>query len=209
MSTQTTDRGEATRRRILEVAARHLLERGYAGTSLNEVIRDSGLTKGGFYFHFTSKAEVALATLDMVRGEWRDHILSNAGYQPRAVDQIVALVRSAAAGKENAPAGTAIGRLCQELAAQPGLADRVRPYDAWFALVADLFRRAQSEGDMDPTVDADAAAHYAVCAFLGIDMVADVSGDRDLVLRVVDQYLTFTFAAVGISAPTYGAPHSP
>ena len=95
MSTQTTDRGEATRRRILEVAAKHLLERGYAGTSLNEVIRDTGLTKGGFYFHFPSKAELALAALDMVRTEWRDEILANAGYHPRAVDQIVALVRSA------------------------------------------------------------------------------------------------------------------
>ena len=204
MSTQTTDRGEATRRRILEVAAKHLLERGYAGTSLNEVIRDTGLTKGGFYFHFPSKAELALAALDMVRTEWRDEILANAGYHPRAVDQIVALVRSAAAGKEDAPAGTAIGRLCQELAALPGLADRVQPYDAWFALVADLFRRAQAEGDMAPSIDADAAAHFAVCAFLGIDLVADVSGDAGLVQRVTEQYLQFTFAAVGITLPGNG-----
>lgn len=197
----STERGESTRRRILEVAARHFLDRGFAGTSLNEVIRDSGLTKGGFYFHFTSKSELALEALDTMRSEWRAEVLANAGYHPRAVDQIAALVRAAAAGKQTAPAGTAIGRLCQELAAQPDVAERVRPFDAWFELTADLFRRAQAEGDMNPTVDPVAAAHYAVCAFLGIDQVADVSGDPGLVARLAEQYLTFTFAAVGIKVP--------
>ena len=58
---------------------------------------------------------------------------------------------------------------------------------------------------MDPTVDPQAAAHYAVCAFLGIDQVADVSGDPALVERLVEQYLTFTFAAVGINLPVPAA----
>lgn len=202
----TTDRGESTRRRILDVAARHFLERGFTGTSLNEVIRESGLTKGGFYFHFTGKADLALEALDMVRTEWRGEVLANAGYHPRAVDQIAALVRAAAVGKRTAPAGTAIGRLCQELAQQPDMAERVRPFDAWFELTADLFRRAQAEGDMDPAIDPEAAAHYAVCAFLGIDQVADVSGDPSLVERFAEQYLIFTFAAVGITARVPPAP---
>jgi AcrR family transcriptional regulator len=200
-----TDRGESTRRRILEVAARHLLERGYAGTSLNEVIRESGITKGGFYFHFTGKADLAVEALDMVRAEWRGEILAAAGAHRRAVDQIAALVRAAAAGKRTAPAATAIGRLCEELARQPEVAERVRPFDAWFEVTADLFRRAQTEGDMDPSVDPQAAAHYAVCAFLGIDQVADVSGDPSLVERLADQYLAFTFTAVGITVPVPAA----
>lgn len=202
MATQpTTDRGESTRRRILEVAARHFLERGFTGTSLNEVIRDSEITKGGFYFHFSSKADLAVEALELVRTEWRGEVLAAAGYHPRAVAQLAALVRAAAAGKRTAPAGTAIGRLCEELARQPEVAERVRPFDAWFDLTAELFRRAQSEGDMDPSVDPQAAAHYAVCAFLGIDQVADVSGDPSLVERLAEQYLTFTFAAVGITVP--------
>jgi len=197
----TTERGESTRRRILETAARHFLDRGFSGTSLNDVIRDTGLTKGGFYFHFASKAELAVAALELVRGEWREEVLANAGSHPRAVDQIAALVRAAAAGKRTAPAGTAIGRLCQELAQQPDVAERVQPFDAWFELTTDLFRRAQAEGDMDPDVDPVEAARYAVCAFLGIDQVADVSGDIGLVERLAEQYLRFTFAAVGIRAP--------
>ena len=200
-ATTTTDRGEATRQRILEVAATHFLERGFAGTSLNDVIKASGLTKGGFYFHFASKAELALEALDSVRSGWHEAILQAAGYHPRAVDQIVAIVRAAASSKHQAPSGTAIGRLCEEIANFPGMAERMKPFDAWFTLITDLLRRAQEQGDMDPAVDPADAAHFAVLSYLGYDQLADVSGDPGLVERLAEQYLRFTFRALGITAP--------
>jgi AcrR family transcriptional regulator len=202
----STDRGESTRRRILEIAARHFLERGYSGVSLNEIIRDSGVTKGGLYFHFSSKADLALEALEMVRSGWREEVIAAAGYHPRAVDQIATMVRSAAAGKHNHPAGTAIGRLCQELALQPELAERLHPFDAWFAITADLFRLVQVQGEMDPTVDVDSAAQFAVCAYLGFDQFADVSGDPGLVERTVDSYLSYVFRAVGITSQVPPSP---
>jgi len=202
----SADRGESTRRRILDVAARHFLERGYSGVSLNEIIRDSGVTKGGLYFHFSSKADLALEALEMVRSTWREEVLVAAGHHPQAVDQIAAMVRSAAAGKHNHPAGTAIGHLCQELAQQPELAERLHPFDAWFAITADLFRLAQVQGDMDPTVDVDSAAQFAVCAYLGFDQLADVSGDPGLVERTVDSYLAYVFRAVGITSQVPPSP---
>ncbi len=199
--TTHTERGEATRKRIVDVAAKHFIERGFAGTSLNDVIKDSGLTKGGFYFHFSSKAELALEALDSVRTEWREAIFAAAGYHPRAVDQLAAMVRAASATKRGSPAGTAIGRLCEEIAGLPGMAERTRPFDAWITITADLFRTAQAQGDMDPTSDIDQAALFAVCAYLGYDQLADVSGDPGLVERMTDQYLALTFKAVGITVP--------
>ena len=202
--TTTTDRGEATRRRILDVSAAHFLERGYAGTSLNDVIKASGLTKGGFYFHFASKAELAMESLDAIRSAWHEEILQSAGYHPRAVDQIVAIVRAAASTKLSKPTGTAIGRLCEEIADFPEMAERMKPFDGWFALIADLLGRAQQQGDMDPAIDPAQAAHFAVLAYLGYDQLADVSGDPGLVERFADEYLTFLFRALGISAPIAG-----
>lgn len=200
-SATTTDRGEATRQRILDVAATHFLERGFAGTSLNDVIKEAGLTKGGFYFHFASKAELVLEALDAIRTGWHEAILKDAGYHPRAVDQIVAIVRAAASGKDSAPSGTAIGRLCEEIANFADMAERMKPFDVWITLIADLLRRAQEQGDMDPTVDAAEAAYFAVLSYLGYDQLADVSGDSGLVERLSDQYLRFTFRALGITAP--------
>ena len=49
---------EATRRRILEVAARAFRERGIEATGVDEVMRRAGLTHGGFYAHFRDKTEL-------------------------------------------------------------------------------------------------------------------------------------------------------
>ena len=45
-----------TRQRILESAARLFTARGFDAVSIEDVMRDCGLTRGGFYAHFASKA---------------------------------------------------------------------------------------------------------------------------------------------------------
>ena len=47
-----------TRQRILGSAARLFTARGYAATSIDDVMRGCGLTRGAFYAHFASKAEL-------------------------------------------------------------------------------------------------------------------------------------------------------
>lgn len=51
-------RGERTRETILEAASRRFRERGLAASSVGEIMRDAGLTHGGFYLHFDSKTEL-------------------------------------------------------------------------------------------------------------------------------------------------------
>ncbi|OPX57549.1 MAG: DNA-binding transcriptional repressor AcrR [Methanobacterium sp. PtaB.Bin024] len=44
-----------TKSRILETAFKLFLKKGFADVSLNEIIRESDITTGGFYYHFDSK----------------------------------------------------------------------------------------------------------------------------------------------------------
>ncbi len=46
---------QATRNRLVELAARRLREEGLAGNAVHRLMRDAGLTHGGFYVHFESK----------------------------------------------------------------------------------------------------------------------------------------------------------
>jgi TetR/AcrR family transcriptional regulator, transcriptional repressor for nem operon len=65
-----------TRQRILEAANRLFGAKGYEGTSIDEIMRACGLTRGGFYAHFSSKGQLyrdALVhgdSLDAVLGEY-------------------------------------------------------------------------------------------------------------------------------------------
>lgn len=55
--------GAITRDRILDAALDLVLERGYAGMSLDQLIQRVGITKGAFFYHFKSKKDLAMALL--------------------------------------------------------------------------------------------------------------------------------------------------
>lgn len=56
--------GTATRDRILSSAQRLMTEQGYAATSVDQVIADSASSKGAFFHHFRSKADLASQVVD-------------------------------------------------------------------------------------------------------------------------------------------------
>jgi TetR/AcrR family transcriptional repressor of nem operon len=51
--------GTATKQRILDVAERLMIEQGYSATSVDQLIAESGTSKGAFFHHFDSKAALA------------------------------------------------------------------------------------------------------------------------------------------------------
>lgn len=57
-------KGEVTRERIVATAERLILAKGYAGTSLDDILTATGLTKGAFFHHFKGKAELARAVVE-------------------------------------------------------------------------------------------------------------------------------------------------
>jgi len=52
-------KGAATRERILEIAETSVLAKGFAATSIDELIAEAGITKSGFFYHFRDKNELA------------------------------------------------------------------------------------------------------------------------------------------------------
>ena len=52
------------REKVIEAALRQFREHGIAGVSVADLMRDAGLTHGGFYNHFASKADLAAHACD-------------------------------------------------------------------------------------------------------------------------------------------------
>ena len=57
-------KGEQTRREIVQKAAPLFNQKGYEGTSLSDLMKATGLQKGGIYRHFSSKEELATEAFD-------------------------------------------------------------------------------------------------------------------------------------------------
>ncbi|CAN7406548.1 TetR/AcrR family transcriptional regulator [Pseudoduganella sp. LjRoot289] len=90
-------RKEATHERIVEVAARAIRRSGYGGTGVADIMKEAGLTHGGFYAHFES----------------RDALLAEAG--DRAGAEAVAVAARVAAA---APPGQALQAMMQAYLSQ-------------------------------------------------------------------------------------------
>jgi AcrR family transcriptional regulator len=78
------ERKSETRERILRSARRLFNRRGFADVTIDEVMSEAGLTRGGFYNHFTTNEELyAEAITQFIRNdppeEWR-----TAGFDPSA-----------------------------------------------------------------------------------------------------------------------------
>ena len=52
-------KGEDTRNRILDAAQTMILDHGFAGVSIDQLIQSLGLTKGAFFHHFKNKNDLA------------------------------------------------------------------------------------------------------------------------------------------------------
>jgi len=69
MKRTATRSKEATHDRIVDAAARAIRRSGYSGTGVADIMKDAGLTHGGFYAHFPSREAMLAEAADRAGGE--------------------------------------------------------------------------------------------------------------------------------------------
>ncbi len=65
---------EANRARIIETAGRLFREKGFDGIGVADLMKEAGLTHGGFYGHFASKEDLAAAATAQAFAEMRAYL---------------------------------------------------------------------------------------------------------------------------------------
>ncbi|MGH2786259.1 MAG: TetR family transcriptional regulator [Actinomycetota bacterium] len=192
-----TDRGEASRRHILNTAALAFAENGYNGVSLNDIVRDTGLTKGAFYFHFASKEALAMEVFGTKQLDWQAAILAVMEGHPRAIDRLNAMLDCGCEMYETDASARVVGRLCVELSRERKLAPRLTGYlQTWFEMVTDLIRAAQDEGDARTDLDPRLSAETIVSAFIGVEQVSDALTELGDFRVRIENLRTFVMAAL-------------
>jgi len=87
-------KGELTRQRIVTLAAPIFNQKGYAGTALSDLMRATGLEKGGIYRHFESKQELAEDAFDHAWKVAMDTRFEGSEKIPNAVERLQQIVRN-------------------------------------------------------------------------------------------------------------------
>jgi AcrR family transcriptional regulator len=85
---------DATRQRLLDAAEEVFAEKGYHGAVVDDIIRRSDSSKGGFYFHFPNKQAIFLSLIDALVPKLTGAVERAIAAEPDPVAQMGAALRT-------------------------------------------------------------------------------------------------------------------
>ncbi len=85
-------KAQQTKQQIIEKSAILFNQNGYAGTSISDIIRLTGVGKSGIYSHFHTKDEIAIAAFDYTLNQIIQAVMDNIEQQNTAIDRLTAFV---------------------------------------------------------------------------------------------------------------------
>ncbi|MFE5336960.1 TetR/AcrR family transcriptional regulator [Isoptericola sp. NPDC056573] len=167
---------------------------GYAATSLQDLMRVSGLGKGSLYAAFGDKHQLFLRVLRRYVAALDHAVRGAVDSAPRAVDAL----RSFVLMPVGDPTGRAARRGCllanstTELAsADPVVAAEARrAYEGITAALTEGVRRAQVEGDLSASVDPVGVARALLAAQQGLTFMGRAGMDVETLAATADSLAT-------------------
>jgi TetR/AcrR family transcriptional repressor of nem operon len=172
---------------------------GYRNTSLDDVLRESGVGKGNFYYHFRSKEDLGYAILDQLVAAFLERTLEpcfSASGVPRLAQIRCFLDRVLEAQRQrNCVGGCAMGNLASELSdVHEGFRERLASvFTAWKERLTTALAEAQARGELRADCRPGSIAHFLVAGLEGAILLTKVSKDIGVMEQCVGElkhYLT-------------------
>ncbi|MBB4685640.1 TetR/AcrR family transcriptional regulator [Amycolatopsis jiangsuensis] len=141
---------------LLQVAAKLFNERGYDGTSMEDLSRKLGITKSAIYHHVPGKEELLRLAVDRALDGLFAVADETAELAGPAIERLEHLVRgSVLVLADRLPFVTLLLRVRGNTKVERAALARRREFDH---LVTDLVKQAEAEGDVRPDLDPAVAA---------------------------------------------------
>lgn len=173
-------KGEKTRDKIIRKAAAVFNQRGYSGTSLSELMEETGLEKGGIYRHFDSKEDLAVAAFDYAWSEIKQRRLAMLDQIPSPLGKLHGMIDGFAAKPSAVPGGCALmntaidsddGNPVLRAHAQEALRE-------WLSYIEDLVCQALRKGEIDAGASPSSVASIIIATLEGSLMMSRLTNDR-------------------------------
>ena len=175
------DHKPKTRERIVQ-SARHLWKaKGYANVTIGEIMKDAGLTHGGFYAHFKSKDDLFVeAALDTTMLDKYRATVAEPDVKPLRMFEMVLDYYLSAAHRDNPAEGCPLVALSDDAWRLGGGVQ-----DAYTKLTQTAVRRLTHVLDGD-----EALAHATLAAMVGAVQLARGVGDKERSQAILDKTKT-------------------
>lgn len=189
-----------TRDKIIQQSSELFNQQGYAGSSLSDIMRVTGLKKGGIYNHFKSKDEIALAAFDFAVEQVTQRY-QQVLRQPGAIARLCAMIDVFGDCVENAPIPGGCPILNTAIESDdthPALRERAQQaMNRWRSLIIQIVKKGIQQNQLKPSIDADEVASILISALEGALMMTKLYGDSVHLKRIschLKDYITQTLA---------------
>jgi TetR/AcrR family transcriptional regulator, transcriptional repressor for nem operon len=183
--------GKNAREAILAAATRLMGVHGYRNTSLDDVLRESGVGKGNFYHYFRSKEELGYAILDQFIEAFQGTLHPCFSDAAKPIGQIRCFLdRVREIQRErNCVGGCPLGNLAAELSdLHEGFRERLNAvFSAWRERLTRAVRDAQEQGDVRTDCRPEAVAHFLVASLEGAMLMTKLTKDIAVMEQCVSE----------------------
>lgn len=188
-----------TRDRILATAVAVFARQGYHGTSVDDIVREAGSSKGAFYFHFSNKEALFLAIVEQFASDLILAIYEAVEAAKTGSERVRSAVAAGVKAFANRPALAKIF-LIEAVGLNPSFETKRREiYGAFAKLIGEYLEAAVEEGDLPPQ-DTELAA-YAWLGTISEGIVFAIDQGRDLQgAEFIDGLSRLVLRAVGYTA---------
>jgi TetR/AcrR family transcriptional repressor of nem operon len=183
-------KGQQTRKKIVEAAAPIFNQHGYEGTSLSDLMKATGLKKGGIYRHFSSKEDLAAEAFDYTwEAAWSTRLL-HVDEKANGIEKLKQLIANFVGRRSPVAGGCPI--LNTAIDADDGnhvlRARAAKALRSWLTRLQTIVKQAKRRGEAREGVDPKAVATLIVASLEGAFMMSRLEGN-DEPLRRVQQHL--------------------
>ena len=168
-------KGEHTRQDIIRKAARIFNQRGYEGAALSDLMKATGLEKGGIYRHFESKQQLAGEAFDYAWKLALDTRFEGTQEIANTVDRLKQVVRNFRDRRAGVVPGGCplLNTAIDSDDGNPQLRERARrALDSWLERIQSIIEEGQRRGEIRIDVDSSELATLLVSTLEGSLMVA-------------------------------------
>jgi TetR/AcrR family transcriptional repressor of nem operon len=188
-------KGEQTRQEIIRKAAPIFNRKGYDGAALSDLMRATGLEKGGIYRHFGSKQELAGVAFDYAWKLAMDTRFEGTEQIPNTVDRLKQIVRNFRDRRTQlVPGGCPLlNTAIDSDDGNPKLRAKARQaLSAWLDCMESIAKEGKRRGEIRSDVDSRKLATLIASTLEGSLMVSRLQkkeDSRDLAVRHLEEYL--------------------
>lgn len=175
-------KGEATRARVIETARWLVNKKGFTNTSINEIIRATGVKKGNLYFHFSSKEELGQAILEDAAKEFFQ-FLSNSLQGDRPLERLSSFFDAVLEKhrRTNFVGGCIFGNTALEMSdSNPRFSSLIKGvFRRWIDVIDNLLIEARQCGELDAGIPPILLAKQIVASIEGGIMMARLTKNEE------------------------------